>query len=177
MCHHWRLCQGGLAYMYWMTEGWIDSAACTFHCFILFNCFWKIQLGFFTWKNRWRVPFHCPVSAQLWTKTSRFLNDSTTMKLLPTRYTAKRIQSPTQILELRQSLPWPQVYNIKHLGMHTASVNIRERMELSQELSKFQRGAVIGCRLCNKSSYDIFSLLYSTITVSGIGNDSNSATK
>ncbi|KAK3522013.1 hypothetical protein QTP70_021391 [Hemibagrus guttatus] len=31
-----------------------------------------------------------------------------------------------------QSLPWPQVYKIKHLGMQTASTNIRERMGRSQ---------------------------------------------
>ena len=58
-----------------------------------------------------------------------------------------------------QSFPWPQVYEFKHLGMQTASTNICERMGRSQELSEFQRGTVIGCHLCNKSSREIFSQL------------------
>ena len=58
-----------------------------------------------------------------------------------------------------QSLPWPQVYESKHLGMQTASTNICERMARSQELSEFQRGTVIGCYLCNKSSREIYSQL------------------
>ena len=66
-----------------------------------------------------------------------------------------------------QSLPWSQVYKFKHLGMQTASTNICERMGLSEELSKFQCGTVIGCHLCNKSSHEISSLLnipQSTVT-------------
>ena len=43
--------------------------------------------------------------------------------------------------------------------MQTAFTNICERMGRSQELSEFQRGTVIGCHLCNKSSRDISSLL------------------
>ncbi|CAI9548393.1 unnamed protein product [Staurois parvus] len=35
--------------------------------------------------------------------------------------------------------------------MQTASTNICERMDRSQELSEFKRGNVIGCHLCNKS--------------------------
>ena len=41
--------------------------------------------------------------------------------------------------------------------MQTASTNICERMGRSQELSEFQRGTVIGCHLCNKSSREISS--------------------
>jgi len=43
--------------------------------------------------------------------------------------------------------------------MQTAITNICERMGCSRELSDFQRGAVIGCHLCNKSSREISSLL------------------
>uniref|UniRef100_A0A672YKD4 Tc1-like transposase DDE domain-containing protein n=1 Tax=Sphaeramia orbicularis TaxID=375764 RepID=A0A672YKD4_9TELE len=43
--------------------------------------------------------------------------------------------------------------------MQTAFTNICERMGRSQELSEFQRGTVIGCHLCNKSSHEISSLL------------------
>ncbi|KAF3687163.1 Transposable element Tcb2 transposase [Channa argus] len=48
---------------------------------------------------------------------------------------------------------------MKHLDMQTAPTNICERMGRSQELSEFQRGAVIGCHLCNKSIREISSLL------------------
>ncbi|CAI9574383.1 unnamed protein product, partial [Staurois parvus] len=53
---------------------------------------------------------------------------------------------PLQIIGFRCSnhLPWPQVYKIKHLGMQTASTNICERIALSQELSEFKRGTLIG---------------------------------
>ncbi len=58
---------------------------------------------------------------------------------------------------------------MKHLGMQTASTNICERMGRSQELSEFQRGTVMGCHLCNKSSCEISSLLnIPQSTVSGI---------
>ena len=47
--------------------------------------------------------------------------------------------------------------------------NICESMCLSQDLSEFQRGTVIGCHLCNKSSREISSLLnIPQSTVSGI---------
>ena len=60
------------------------------------------------------------------------------------------------------------MYKFKHLGMQTASTNICERMDRSQELSEFQRGTVIGCHLC-KSSREISSLLnIPQSTVSGI---------
>jgi len=64
-------------------------------------------------------------------------------------------------MQVFQSLPGPQVYRSKHLGMQTASTNICERMGRSgaQELSELQRGTVIGRRLCNKSSREISSLL------------------
>ncbi|CAI9551201.1 unnamed protein product [Staurois parvus] len=53
--------------------------------------------------------------------------------------------------------------------MQTASTNICERMGLSQELSEFKRGTVIGCHLCNKSIRDISLLLnIPRSTVSGI---------
>ena len=53
--------------------------------------------------------------------------------------------------------------------MQTVSTNICERMGCSQELSEFQRGTVIGCHLCNKSSREISSLLnIPQSTVSGI---------
>ena len=61
-----------------------------------------------------------------------------------------------------QSLPWPQVYKSKHLG-------IWERMGRSQELSEFQHGTVIGCHPCNKISCEISLLLnIPQSTVSGI---------
>ena len=66
---------------------------------------------------------------------------------------------PNNQNQVFQSLPWPQVYKIKHLGMQTAFTNICERMGRSQELSEFQRGTVIGCHLCPKSSHEIYSLL------------------
>ncbi|CAI9570331.1 unnamed protein product [Staurois parvus] len=68
-----------------------------------------------------------------------------------------------------QSLPWPQVYKIKHQGMQTASTNICERMGCTQELSDSKRGTVIGCHLCNKSIHEISLLLnIPRSTVSGI---------
>ncbi|CAI9542007.1 unnamed protein product [Staurois parvus] len=39
--------------------------------------------------------------------------------------------------------------------MQTASTNICERMDCSQELSEFKRGTMIGCHLCSKSICDI----------------------
>ena len=76
---------------------------------------------------------------------------------------------PNNWNQVFQSLPWPQVYKSKHLGMQTVSTNICERMGRSQELSEFQRGTVIGCHLCNKSSREISSLLnIPQSTVSGI---------
>jgi len=51
-----------------------------------------------------------------------------------------------------QSLPWPQLYKIKHLDMQTASTNICERMDCSQELIEFKCGG-------NKSIREISSLL------------------
>lgn len=50
--------------------------------------------------------------------------------------------------------------------MKTASTNIFERIGPSQELSKFQRGTVIGWHLCNKSSYEVSSLSVTTATQS-----------
>ncbi|CAI9567964.1 unnamed protein product [Staurois parvus] len=53
--------------------------------------------------------------------------------------------------------------------MQTASINICERMGLSQELSEFKSGTVTGCHLCNKSIHDISLLLnIPRSTVSGI---------
>ena len=52
--------------------------------------------------------------------------------------------------------------------MQAASTNICERMGRSQELSEFQRGAVIGSHLCKKSSWEISSLLIPQSTVSGV---------
>ncbi|CAI9611919.1 unnamed protein product [Staurois parvus] len=53
--------------------------------------------------------------------------------------------------------------------MQTASTIICERMGRSQELSKFKRGTVIGCHLCNKSIHEISLLLnIPHSTVSGI---------
>ncbi|CAI9568574.1 unnamed protein product [Staurois parvus] len=53
--------------------------------------------------------------------------------------------------------------------MQTSSTNICERMGHSQELSKFKRGIVIGCHLCNKSIHKISLLLnIPWSTVSGI---------
>ncbi|CAI9576110.1 unnamed protein product, partial [Staurois parvus] len=43
--------------------------------------------------------------------------------------------------------------------MQTASTNICERMDLSQELSEFKRGRLIGCHLCNKFICEISLLL------------------
>ena len=76
---------------------------------------------------------------------------------------------PNNWIQVLQSLPWPQLYKIKHLGMQTASTNICERIGRSQELSEFKRGTVIGCHLCNKSIREISSLLnIPRSTVSGI---------
>ncbi|CAI9610523.1 unnamed protein product [Staurois parvus] len=53
--------------------------------------------------------------------------------------------------------------------MQIASTNICERMGLSQELSEFKRGTVIGCHLCNKSIRELSLLLnIPRSTVSGI---------
>ncbi|CAI9587282.1 unnamed protein product [Staurois parvus] len=53
--------------------------------------------------------------------------------------------------------------------MQTASTNICERMCLSQELSKFKCGTVIGCHLRNKSICEISLLInIPQSTVSGI---------
>ncbi|CAI9554607.1 unnamed protein product [Staurois parvus] len=53
--------------------------------------------------------------------------------------------------------------------MQTASSNICKTMGLSQELSEFKHGTVIGCLLCNKSIPDIILLLnIPRSTVSGI---------
>ncbi|CAI9617078.1 unnamed protein product, partial [Staurois parvus] len=43
--------------------------------------------------------------------------------------------------------------------MQTASTNIYERMDHSQELSEFKHGTVIGCHLCNRSIREISLLL------------------
>ncbi|CAI9610812.1 unnamed protein product [Staurois parvus] len=43
--------------------------------------------------------------------------------------------------------------------MQTASTNICEKMDRSQDLSEFKRGTVIGCHLCNKSIYEMSLLL------------------
>ena len=69
--------------------------------------------------------------------------------------------------QVSQSLPWPQVYKSKHLGMQTVSTDICERTGCSQELSEFQRGTVIGCHLWNKTSPEI-SLNIPQLTVNGI---------
>ncbi|CAI9556908.1 unnamed protein product [Staurois parvus] len=53
--------------------------------------------------------------------------------------------------------------------MQTASTNICERMGRSQEFSKFKRGTMIGCHLCNKSICEISLLInIPRLTVSGI---------
>lgn len=58
------------------------------------------------------------------------------------------------------------------------STNICERMGRSQELSKIQRGTVIGCHPCNKSSREISSLLnIPQSTVSGIITQSGHMTE
>ena len=76
---------------------------------------------------------------------------------------------PNNWNQVFQSLPWPQVYKSKHLGMQTVATNICERMGRSWELSEFQHGTVTGCHLCNKSSHKISSLLnIPRSTVSGI---------
>ncbi|CAI9547816.1 unnamed protein product, partial [Staurois parvus] len=43
--------------------------------------------------------------------------------------------------------------------MQTASTNICERMDRSQELIEFKRGTMVGCHLCNKSIHEISLLL------------------
>ncbi|CAI9602290.1 unnamed protein product [Staurois parvus] len=69
--------------------------------------------------------------------------------------------------------------------MQTASINICERMDRSQELSEFKCSTVIGCHLCIKSIHEI-SLLLNIPTVNcywyynkveATGNNINSATK
>ncbi|CAI9594664.1 unnamed protein product, partial [Staurois parvus] len=59
------------------------------------------------------------------------------------------------VIQVFQSPPRSQVYEIKPLGMQTASTNIGERIGRSQELSDSKRGPVIGCHLCNKSIQSI----------------------
>ncbi|CAI9603717.1 unnamed protein product, partial [Staurois parvus] len=72
-------------------------------------------------------------------------------------------------IQVFQSPPWPHVCKIKHLGMHTTSTNICERMGRSQELSEFKRGTMIGCHHCNKSICETSLLLnISQSTVRGI---------
>ena len=72
---------------------------------------------------------------------------------------------PNNWNQVFQSLPWPQVYKSKHLGMQTVSTNISERMGHSQ-------------------SWNFLAPKYSTVNcqwyynkVEAIGNNSNSATK
>ncbi|CAI9623996.1 unnamed protein product, partial [Staurois parvus] len=74
-----------------------------------------------------------------------------------THYIPKSIRTPLQIIGFRCSnqLHGHRYKQIKHLGMQTASTNICERMDRSQELSEFKRGTVISCHLCNKSIRDI----------------------
>ena len=80
---------------------------------------------------------------------------------LQIHYTGKSILSPLQIIKFRCS---------NHFHGHVyKSTNICERMGRSQELSEFQRGTVVGCHPCNKSSREISSLLnIPQSTVSGI---------
>lgn len=47
---------------------------------------------------------------------------------------------PNHWIQVFLSLPWPQMYKIKHLGMQTASTNICERMGRFQKLSEFKHG-------------------------------------
>ncbi|CAI9612175.1 unnamed protein product, partial [Staurois parvus] len=76
---------------------------------------------------------------------------------------------PNHWIQVFQSHPWSQVYEIKHLGMQTTSTNICERMGCSQELSEVKRGTVIVCNLCNKTIREIsFLLNIPQSTVSGI---------
>ncbi|KAI4876294.1 hypothetical protein NFI96_018084, partial [Prochilodus magdalenae] len=80
-----------------------------------------------------------------------------------------RISTTEWNISVFQSLPWPQVYKPKQLDVQTAPTDIGERMGRSQELTEFQRGTVIGCHLCYKSSREISSLLnIPQSTVSGI---------
>ncbi|CAI9547737.1 unnamed protein product [Staurois parvus] len=53
--------------------------------------------------------------------------------------------------------------------MQTASTNICERKDRSQQLSEFKCSTVIGCHQCNKSIHEISLLLnIPRSTVSGI---------
>ncbi|CAI9603277.1 unnamed protein product, partial [Staurois parvus] len=87
----------------------------------------------------------------------------------------QKYQNILHLIHLQfQSPPGPQLYKVKHLGIHTASSNICERMGRSQELSEFHCGTMIGCHLCNMAIRDISLLLNipqstvsSTITKSG----------
>lgn len=56
---------------------------------------------------------------------------------------------PNYWMQVFQSLPWPHVYNIKHLGVQTASANICIWIGGSRELSELQHGTMIGCHLYN----------------------------
>ena len=47
---------------------------------------------------------------------------------------------PNNWNQVFQWLPWPWVYNSKHLGMQTVSTNNCERIGHSQELIEFQHG-------------------------------------
>ena len=140
------------------------------------TCF-KEQLGsFFTWFNScttWTVwTFQTPscprraltiheqlvTSILLWPQQTEAGFSKTTplsYTILPNVFT----HPSNNWNQVFQSLPWPQVYKSKHLGMPTVSTNICERVDHSQQLSEFQHGTVIGCHLYNKSSREISSLL------------------
>lgn len=59
---------------------------------------------------------------------------------------------PNHSVKVFQSLSWPQVFTITHLGVQAASANICDRMGHSQEHHEFQCGTVTGCHLCSESS-------------------------
>ncbi|CAI9620606.1 unnamed protein product, partial [Staurois parvus] len=65
-----------------------------------------------------------------------------------TLYCQKYLDTPqNHWIQVFHSPSWPQVYNIKHLGMQTASTKICERLGHYQELSEFKHGTLIGCHL------------------------------
>lgn len=53
--------------------------------------------------------------------------------IMPKVYT----HSFKHLIQVFQSLSWPEVYNVQHLGMQTAFTNIWERLDRSLELSDF----------------------------------------
>lgn len=77
----------------------------------------------------------CPTQ---FTKAHRHIEAYYIFLLSYVPFIGKSFGTPQSIIQFRchfTSLPWPQMYKIKHLGMHTASASICERTRHSQKLA------------------------------------------